>query len=80
VNFGHLHLGTKQGNLTEMVERGRQAVGERNKRTILLEHDVPIIRALSARKTPTADIALAFGVAHGTIRALLTGKTWRHVP
>lgn len=46
----------------------------------LTEDEIPAIRALYRSGIPAAEIAIRYHVHRETIRSILTGKTWTHVP
>ena len=76
VRDDHLKAGTQKQNIQDAKKRGRLAVGAAHGRSVLTPADVKQIRksALNA-----SQLARAFGVGRGTIRAILEGKTWTHV-
>jgi len=73
VNPAHLFLGTNADNMADMVSKGRQT-------SILKAEDIPKIRAMAANKTTQAEIAAHFGVKRANISAVITGRTWGHIP
>jgi hypothetical protein len=54
--------------------------GSRNPIGKLTEEVIPVIRSRYRSGSPIADIAAEMGVCDGTIRLVLKGKTWSHVP
>lgn len=80
VNPDHLFLGTHAVNMTDRNKKGRQAKGESHPRAKLKESDIHLIRQMrQAGKTHKA-IADFFGVCRTTIRVILAGLHWKHVP
>jgi hypothetical protein len=79
-NPHHLFLGTNADNNLDRDQKGRAARGERIHRAKLDAAKVRQIRTMDP-KSPTAQRALGerLGVSEGTIRAVLTGRTWGHV-
>jgi hypothetical protein len=82
INPVHLRLGTKYDNTRDMWNKGRQRVpfGTSNGMARLTPAKVKRIRRRIARGEMLTCIARRFGVALGTIRAIRSGITWRHVP
>lgn len=78
VNPDHLFLGSRRANSADMVNKGRQAIGERVGTSKLCKADVELIRALAETQTQQA-IADWFGVAQSLISAVVTRKIWSHV-
>ena len=74
VNGLHLFCGTFDDNMADMVQKQRQAHGERNGHAKLTEEQVLFIRA-----SGQADRALAlqFGVTSGTIFDIRRRRSWR---
>lgn len=79
VNPDHLSEGTPAQNSAEMVERNRQAKGERNNNAKLTDDTVRFIRTAYQQGCRVADMAEQFGVAIQTLYAAIYRKTWRHV-
>lgn len=73
VNPAHLHLGTHDENMREMVERKRSASGGHTRRK-LTQQDARDIRASS--KTPM-ELARERGVSWSCIKMILRGRTYR---
>lgn len=76
VNPKHLFLGTNAENMADMTAKGRSACGTRQAKARLTDDAV---RAMRGATGTTAAIARQFGVSHGAARAVLTGRTWKHV-
>ena len=53
--------------------------GERHPKARLTEHDVRLIRELSAQGLSQRVLARKFEVGKNAVESVLTGKTWRHV-
>lgn len=83
VNPAHLWLGTHIENMLDMKAKGRKAVGEKVKQSILKEADVRAIRrefvAKSKMRTNSKELAKKYGVKVGSICAIIRGATWAHV-
>lgn len=75
-NPRHLFLGTNTDNVKDRVSKGRTQRGATHFLARLTEDDV---RAMRAATGSTASIARRFGVSHGTARAVLTWRTWKHI-
>jgi hypothetical protein len=76
----HLFLGTQQDNIEDMRKKGRAARGAKHFRARLDPDKVRDIRRSHAAGESVASIAKRIGVRPGTVYAVLTGKTWTHVP
>ncbi len=85
----HLYAGTQQDNMKDMVERKRQASGdkigkhvrgEKHPSVKLNEEKVLSIRELYSQRQLTQEkIAVLFKVSRGTIRDITTRKSWSHI-
>lgn len=80
INPKHLLIGTQQDNMADMVNKGRQARGSRRGGSKLTEAVIPEIRALRATGMFYTEIAQLYGVTDSTIRSIIHGSTWSHVP
>lgn len=85
-NPSHLFRGTRADNHADMTAKGRASRpprtdvrGSRQGRAKLHERDIPVIRSLQASGESVGSIARRFGVTHGAISMILSGKRWRHV-
>jgi len=83
VNPLHLWLGTQSENLKDMKSKGRasgfKGKGESRYQSRLKENDILQIKGLSFEGLNRSSIARIFGVAPGTISAVVRNKTWTHV-
>ena len=79
VQPAHLRVGLHPDNMADAVARGSYA-GEGNGRAKLTTADVRAIRAAAPRGRQLA-LALAeqYGVSHGQVYLIWSGKAWRHV-
>ncbi len=78
INPNHLYLGTHQDNMKDMVERDRQARGERNARSRLTNEDVENIRRIYGMGNHTQQqVADQFGVSISSIRKILSEEYWK---
>jgi HNH endonuclease len=75
-NPNHLFLGTQQDNMTDKVNKQRQARGEKMWNALLTEPAVIEIRESSL---PYAVLAEKFGVSKRAIKAVRTRQNWKHV-
>lgn len=84
VNPWHFEIGTHDDNMADMVQRMRQASGERNGRVRLTAADVRDIRACvvdsGIRYGDVSRLARTYGVTPKAIEFVITGKTWRGEP
>lgn len=79
VNPQHLAWGTVSDNNKDKIDAGRQPIGEEIGRSVLSPEKVRLIRRLSAQGASQRQIAGQFGVSHGTVQAVIEGRTWSHV-
>lgn len=93
-NPGHLRQGTHKENVNDAVKRGRIATGDRHgSKTVpgcmkrgsnhgmarLNEEQVKTIRDLASNGETQIAIAQCFGVARGTVAAIVNMRTWRFI-
>lgn len=81
-NPAHLRWDTRSANMQDALAAGWRPAGQpggRNPSALLTEEDVVQILALRDH-LPSADIGLQFGVTARTVRAILFGESWHHVP
>lgn len=80
VNPAHIFNGTNLTNVVDRDRKGRQAKGERIGVSVLSEAQVREIRSKYVpRKYSRRRLALEYGVSHGAIWYVTTGKNWKHV-
>lgn len=72
--ISHLSLGDARQNQIDVITRGRNP-----KREKLSEQNIKNIRSKVSQGSKCIDVAREYRVAPGTISAIITGKTWRHV-
>lgn len=80
VNPDHLFPGTQQDNMADCVAKGRKERGERSAKAKLTEAAVREIRRRYADFASLPELAADFDVHPATIRAVVTGLTWTHLP
>lgn len=78
-NPAHLFLGTHDDNMTDMVNKGRQAKGVGHGVAKLTPEKVRHIRTLAKMGAMRQSIANRFGVGKTTIGEIIAGKRWKHV-
>jgi hypothetical protein len=78
-NPAHLWLGTQADNSADRDRKGRAAVGEGNGKSRLTRDDVLAIHLLVSYGLSWSKAARSFGVSKGTVAAIISGRTWRHV-
>lgn len=79
-NPAHLFLGTTQKNTQDMVNKGRQARGEKCARHILTSEKVEIILTRYENTDITQQkLADEFEVSLSAISGILTGRRWKHI-
>jgi hypothetical protein len=69
VNPAHLSLGTKRTNAADMTNKGRRA-------SKLTREQALAIRARAAGES-VGQLAAAFEVSESTVRAIVSGRSWR---
>ena len=75
----HLSLGSAAQNSADMVAKGRQAAGERNRHAKLTAGEVRCIRDAVARGEDHDSVASRYMVSRPTVSDIAARKTWRHV-
>ena len=75
----HLFLGTARDNVADMVKKGRQARGERNRHAKLTAISVRGIRALVKNGIATAVVAKQFHISRNHVVAIKNRVFWRHL-
>jgi hypothetical protein len=76
-NPGHLKIDTHDGNVEDMVCKGRQAKGEKNGRHKLTSNDIPYIRLLVAAGASRCLVANRYNIHEMHIGAIVRGRYWR---
>lgn len=77
VNPDHLEKGTQQDNMRDMVERKRQAVGERHGMAELTWSLVSAIRGRLAAGGKQRRVAEEFGINQATVSRIANNKIWK---
>ena len=77
VRIKHLSEGTSQQNSDDMVERGRQAWGERSANSKLTIDQVREIRDLGGRDILRRNIADHYGISVSSANWIVQRRTWR---
>ena len=83
VNPEHLSVGTNADNMDDMKRRGRQ--GKRNVGSTHHSSRLKDYQAMQARRMFRAGVQIQvirrhFGVWFGSIKQLVLGQTWKHLP
>jgi len=87
-NTEHLFSGTRQDNVSDMVEKGRNSTGKKHGDTCrgeiqgnskLTEIEVKLIRLKYELGKRKCDLAEEYNVSHKLIRNIINYKTWTHV-
>jgi hypothetical protein len=84
VNPGHLFLGTKAENVSDMDSKGRRFRGSvnrgvNNRMSKLSEDQVLEIRGLAAGGLTQADVGSVFGVSRECVSKVVNGSRWGHI-
>lgn len=72
----HLFLGTRDDNMRDRNQKGRQAQHERHGKARLSAEEVAEIRKKSAAGATQRALASSYGVGKGTIQHIVSDKTW----
>lgn len=75
----HLFLGTAADNMADRNAKGRQARGEKFKRSSLTEEKVREMRVLAKTGVNMSELARRFGVSLPSASRIVRGLDWRHV-
>ncbi len=78
-NPNHLFLGTHEDNMQDKIAKNRQARGDHS-RSSLTNDDVQAIRKERANGATYAEIATKFNVSKITVRHIIKGRSWKHLP
>lgn len=81
VNPEHLFVGTYSDNANDMHSKGRgnNPRGERHFKSKLKNKDIPEIKALRKSGMKIKPLAEIYKVGTSTIRAVIKGRSWKHV-
>lgn len=75
--LSNLQWGTHAENEADKIEHGTKIFGERSGCAILSESDA--LSIMSRRLEHRLDLALEYGVSESTIRAIWSGRSWKHL-
>lgn len=79
VRWSHLLKGTHADNHRDMVERSRQARGEKHGTAILTERKVRLILAMTTMAMRKVDISRILGIKYQTVDGITAGRTWKYL-
>lgn len=79
VRVAHLFLGTQQDNMTDKVNKSRQARGERAGRVKVTEEDVRQIRELRRSGLSQREIGERFGLSQCHVSSIVRRTVWKEV-
>jgi hypothetical protein len=79
-SVGNLRWDSHQSNADDTLRHGTRAMGSRCRASKLREQDVLEIRRLRAEGFPTGELASRFGVTYENILAIVSRRSWRHLP
>jgi Mor family transcriptional regulator len=78
-NIDHLEIGTQRQNIMDASNRKRLLFGEKNNKAKFTREIVEEIRTKYPGKS-TIELAKEYNTHSQTIRSMIIGKTWNHVP
>lgn len=76
VNPKHLKLGTQKDNIDDCVQKGRNAFGERQHKSVLTRH---LVLQIACSKELASVVAKRLGVCVGTIYHIRNGRIWTKI-
>lgn len=80
-NPAHLKLGTRADNNKDMISKHRHAFGIRNGNAVLTDLDVINMRSdYRDGDCMLRNLSTKYGVHKETIRSVVEGKSWKHLP
>jgi hypothetical protein len=85
VNPEHIFLGDDKANTADKVAKKRHLYGERNSHARLTEAQVLVIRAEYwydpvRNRSNILELVAKYGVSRITLSALISGRSWKHLP
>lgn len=80
VNPKHLYYGTRQNNIDDAYARGLIPVGSEKSSAKLTDGQVVQIRERYAAGAVARELATEYGIATVTLRHIVLGLKWKHVP
>ena len=75
----NLRFDSPKANSDDKIRHGTMIRGEAARHARLREEEVLTIRRLRSGGARTADLAVQFGVSQRNVRAIVQGRTWRHL-
>lgn len=80
INPAHLEGGTQADNVKDMIDRGRQAIGERSGSNLLTEAQViEILESVKAGTATQVELARRFGVSKQAVNHVVKGRSWKKI-
>lgn len=79
VNPAHLFAGTRRENVDDMLQKKRQAHGERQGMSRFTDSDILEIRRLASEGKLHQEIANIFHADRSQISLIVRGKVWKHL-
>ena len=79
-NPDHLEPGTQADNVRDMMDRGREARGERAGNSLLTEAQArEILEAVRTKRETQVSLARRFGVSKQAVNHVVKGRSWREL-
>jgi len=80
INPDHLFLGTNEENIQDMIDKGRNAKGEKHGNSKLKVESVRTIRSMAKSHIATHEqIAKQFSISVSLVNAIIYKQRWKHV-
>jgi hypothetical protein len=73
----HLFTGTQTENITDMIEKRRQAWGQKINTCKLIPNEVEHILEMARLGVPQRHLGVAYNVSHRTIGRIVNEESWR---
>lgn len=78
--LSNLRWDSQKANADDALRHGTRAMGSRCRASKLGEEDVLEIRRLRAEGVPMGELAVRFGVTYENVLAIVSRRSWKHLP